>query len=227
MSKQNLWLPTFMTLLGIAILCGLGYWQLERAEWKRNLVAELDAEYSKDASQTILDLKQPDLEFSRGSLEGQYDFGKQIFIGPRTYTNLPGRHVFTPFILTDGTIVLVNRGWVPNEWKFADEQNRDALQTGKVTGLVRKPDRHPFAPENRPELDQWYYPDIEQFEQAKKVGAVQPYILMLEAQEIESGYPVAAATKPQLPNDHLQYAIFWFTMAGILAIIFVLRFLRK
>jgi cytochrome oxidase assembly protein ShyY1 len=52
-------------------------------------------------------------------------------------------------------------------------------------------------------------------------------VLFLEGPEVEGNYPVAAATKPELPNDHLQYAIFWFTMAGVLFIIYCVRFLKK
>lgn len=226
--NPSLLIPGLITLVGIAVLCGLGIWQLERLEWKKGVVERLDAEYAKDASAAILDLGRDGLELSRGSVEGSYDFEKQFFVGPRTYTNLPGRHVFTPFVLNDRSVVLVNRGWVPNEWKFTDEsaEARNAIQTGKVTGLVRLPDRHPFAPDNKPEFDQWYYPDLAQIEQAKKIGSLRPYIIMLESGGIESGYPVAAAIRPRLANDHLYYAVFWFTMAGILAIIFALRFLR-
>ena len=76
MSKQDLWLPTLMTLLGIAILCGLGAWQMHRLSWKEDLLRQMDAELSKDVSQILLDSEdfKSDDDLRRGSVRGTYDF---------------------------------------------------------------------------------------------------------------------------------------------------------
>lgn len=236
MSKQDLWLPTLMTLLGIAILCGLGAWQMHRLSWKEDLLRQMDAELSKDASQIILDSEdfRGDSDLRRGSVRGTYDFEKQILVGPRTYKNLPGRHVYTPLRLEDGTYILINRGWVPNDWTFGHEtpESRDAAQkaaqSGGIIGMLRRKwDGSPFTPDNKPEADKWYKPDTQAIAKAKNIPTLHDVLFMLEGGETEGDYPIAVSTKVTPPNNHLQYAIFWFTMAGTLAVIFVLRFLKK
>jgi surfeit locus 1 family protein len=235
MSKQDLWLPTLMTLLGIAILCALGAWQMHRLSWKEDLLRQMDAELSKDASQILLDSDdfRGEDDLKRGSVRGTYDFEKQILIGPRTFNNLPGRHVYTPLRLEDGTYILINRGWVPTDWTSAHEtpEARDAAQRNAQGGIIgmlrRKWDGSPFTPDNKPEADKWYKPDTQAVAKAKNIPTLHDALFMLEGTETEGDYPIAVSTKATPPNNHLQYAIFWFTMAGILAVIFVLRFLKK
>ena len=216
------------TLFGIAVLCGLGTWQLQRLEWKEKLLGALDTEYTKDAAHTELVIPgEPDnFLFRRGTLRGVYDFEKQVLVGPRVYGNIPGWHVITPLKLGDGSWILVNRGWVPQHWPAADETGKPRGRVG-VAGLLRLPDNNPFAPPNVPGKDQWYSINTLDIGAARKIWPVHDYVLYEENGDDTTNYPLAAATRPHLENNHLQYAIFWFTMAGILAIIYLLRFLRK
>ncbi len=225
-----------MTLLGIAVLCALGAWQLHRLQWKENMLKQLDVEFSKDASQIFLDSDdfKDAAEFRRGSLRGFYDFKKQILIGPRTYKNLPGRHVYTPLRLEDGTHILVNRGWVPIDWKPHDETPmtqeaaQEAARGGGIIGLLRRTwDGNPFTPENEPARDTWYTPDTTAIAAAKDIDSLHPVLFTLEGGETEGNYPIPVDTRLNMPNNHLQYAFFWFALAVSLGIIYVLRFLVK
>lgn len=236
MSKRDLLLPTLLTLLGIAILCMLGAWQLHRLTWKEDLLRQMDAELSKDASQILLDADDFNGadDFRRGSVRGTYEFEKQILVGPRTLNNLPGRHVYTPLRLEDGSYLLINRGWVPVDWKSEHEtpETREAAQksaqSGGLIGMLRMGwNDSPFAPDNKPEADKWYTPDTAAIAAAKNIPSLHGALFILEGSETEGEYPLAISANIPIPNNHLQYAIFWFTMAGILAVIFALRFLRK
>ena len=239
---KKLLLPTLLTFAGISILCSLGVWQLQRLEWKTSLIETLDAEYPKDATQNIItgqnlenyeaaDKKNAPLAV-RGTVTGTYDLTKQILVGTRFYDNLPGKHVLTPLQMDDGTWLLVNRGWVSQSWKPVDEANPPPNGTVSITGLLRRPtERNPFTPDNKPLKDEWYYPDLEEIADVKNIsGTIHEYILHQEKDENSAStadYPIAEAAKPVLDNNHLQYAIFWFSMAAILFVIYVLRFLRK
>lgn len=232
MAKQDILLPTLLTLAAMALLCGLGFWQLQRLEWKQNLMAQLDAEYEKDAAQVTLRPEdiEGDFDYRRGTLYGSYDFDKQILIGPRVYKNIPGRHVYTPLRLQDGSHILVNRGWVPNDWRFENETAaaRALASEGKVTGLLRKDsERNPFTPPNDPLKNAWYFPDVAEIARVKSIDNLRPGIFSLERQETEGDYPIPMTQRPDIPNNHLQYAIFWFAMAGIAFIIYLLRFWGK
>jgi surfeit locus 1 family protein len=246
--RKKLLLPTIFNLIGFIILCGLGIWQIQRLEWKTGIIEALNAEYAKDASKNSIspsDLDRFEGHFFddsrdkqtyippfavRGTVTGIYNPDKQILLGTRFYDNLPGKHVITPLQLEDGSWLLVNRGWVTQHWTSTDEI--DPPMPGKkvtITGLLRKPsERNPFTPGNVPQKDEWFYPDAGEIAAAKHIREpVHAYMMYEEKDDNLTDYPLAAATRPVLRNDHLQYAIFWFSMAGVLLIIYILRFLRK
>jgi len=160
--------------------------------------------------------------FIRGFAEGLYRHQDEIRIMPRTYKGEIGAHIITPFELLDNHILLVNRGWVPAG------QNSDYIKPEEpliLTGTAYKPEKpNRFVPENDPAQNQWYRLDPEEIAAAKNLEVVLPYVLYAE-----EGYrmPVSAATKWELPNNHRGYAIFWFTMALVLSVIYYLRFIRK
>lgn len=219
-------IATFLMLLGVAILCSLGTWQLNRLEWKEKLVAKLEAEYAKDASVEILgpdDIKG-NFDFKRGTLRGTYDYDKQVRVGPRVYEHIPGDHIITPFRLRDGSTILVNRGWVSDAWR----DDKQGQENATVTGLIRLPAaNNSLTPKNVPEKKQWYSIIPTEIGTHYGLENVSPYVLYIENTDPRAPYPIAAATKPDLPNNHFQYALFWFAMAGTLVTIYALRFLRK
>lgn len=225
--KPPFW-ATICTIMGIAMLCGLGTWQVQRLHWKEGLLRNLDSEYAKDAAGISLSAADfnDSFEFRRGTISGVYAFSKQIMIGPRFYESLPGHHVLTPLQLDDGSFVLVNRGWVPQSWDVHVDE--DTGETVSLTGLLRRPSPgNPFTGENNPDKDEWYRIDMDQIAAAKKLKKIRPYVFYPEnISGTVTDYPVPQPAKPELSNSHLQYAVFWFSMAGILLVMFVLRFLR-
>jgi len=216
-------LPALLTFIAICILCALGAWQIQRLEWKTNLLTHLDAEYARAAAKT--NLKPADLRgdflFKRGQVHGTYAFNEEILIGPRMYEDAMGFHVITPLRLRDGSYLLVDRGWVPQNWTDASKRPDAA----NVTGLLRRPDAaNSFTPVNHPDKNQWYNINPDEIAAAKHLDKISPYVLYAEGAARAGVYPIPQGAKPQLPNNHFFYAIFWFSMAGALLIIFILRF---
>lgn len=229
-AKLPFW-ATIMSLLGICILCALGLWQLQRMEWKNGLQQAIKAEYEKDAATLLITPEnlEKDFEFKRGTLRGTYNFNRQIMIGPRVYEGLPGQHLLAAFELEDGSFLLVNRGWVPQSWNPAQEEGNRQDQTTSITGLLRKPSAsNPFSPENRPDKNQWYRIDFSQIARVLEIEKIRPYVLYPETHnESWTEYPVIQPERPELNNNHLYYAIFWFMMAGTLMTIYLLRFVIR
>lgn len=221
---------TIFTLAGIAILCGLGMWQLERLEWKENILKRIDAEYAKDIGTAYLsptDLKS-NFDYKRGTVQGVYDYDAQILVGPRVYEKFHGHHLVTPLILDDGTALMVIRGWVPERWDPAPEADENRGQKIAVQGLLRKVlDENSFTPDNVPSENQWYHVAPAEIAKAKNLRLASDKVLYPEVIADNGEYPTPLPAKPKLPNDHFLYAMFWFSMAGILFVIYCLRFLRK
>lgn len=226
---------TICTVVGIAVLVALGMWQLQRLEWKNNLIARITAQQEAapvDGGALIAAAMAPgaDYTYAPARVYGLYDNGKAFLVGPRTHDGEAGYHLISALqILEDNQpayTLLVNRGWV------AERPASMPAGFTTVSGLLRPveaPNR--FVPPNNPARDEWYSVDIPQLIAAKDMQNVLPYVLYAEGEEpADPAMQVAGAYHtpggPQLANNHRQYAYFWFAMAAVMAAVYALRFLR-
>ena len=221
-------LATLMMLCGVAILCTLGMWQLDRLTWKEGLLANIEAQSVKTSRIfTTADLT-PENEFQTGTINGTFLNDKTIKIVPRTYDGKSGAHIITPFkIGTDieERIVLVNRGWISAE---AGELSLETPRT--ITAMIRKPPRpNMFTPHNDTTSDEWYrvsYDDIKTAHRFDNIALTMLYETCTDTPRAATT-PNPCALTLNINNNHLQYAFFWFAMGLILIVIYILRFWRK
>lgn len=229
---------TIITLVAVFILCTLGGWQLDRHVWKQGLLSKIDAQYAVDASTVALDASafEDFKDIKRGFIIGRYNHAKTLMVQPRTHDGVNGFHVLTPFDVVfeggDDVTVLVNRGWIPVEHvrdtNFKIEKPFDSVQ---LIGMLRRPPRgNAFTPENDPGRGVWYDVDLVQISQVMNIDILSHVMFYVEteARDTEASiYPVSAATKIYLSNNHFSYAVFWFFMALSLVAIYILRFFRS
>ncbi len=217
---------TILTVFGVFVLCSLGYWQLHRLQWKAEILADMDAQYEIDAPNTpvSLDFPSDNVSFRRGYLTGIFDYDKSIMLQPRVHDGEVGYHVITPFTV-GGEIyssILVNLGWVPFDWERPSSTEGEEV---KIIGMLRKLHNvSSFVPENAPDEDMWYKVDVEQISRIKGIEGVSPNIFYVEDNAGGDKYPIAAATRVKINNNHAQYALFWFSMAVAMIAIYILRF---
>lgn len=220
---------TILTLAGVAVLCGLGTWQVKRLAWKEGLLARLDALYAAapqdsdgPALRSLAPL--PGTPFvARVTVDGTYEPAQSVAVGPRVRDGQTGYHLITPLRLADGSFVLVNRGWV------ADRPAADGAGQAHVTGLLRIPETpNRFVPPNDPAQDTWFSIAPDQIAQAHHLaGQMLPYILYAESAVPADPAAQPAGGRPELPNNHRSYAVFWYSMALALIAVYGLRFCRR
>jgi surfeit locus 1 family protein len=222
--------PTLITIPALITLIGLGVWQLQRMEWKGDLIDRLQTR--SDAAAEALPpgtLELDEWEFRRVALTGTFVHEDELHLLNRSLKGNPGLHVITPFRRSDvpgNPIVLVNRGWVPFDLKERDTRAR-GLTDGEVriegiirfqrpiTGLQRV-----FLPENEPDRNVWYSVDTDQM--ADQIGSELPNFYILDGNEDVPGlYPVGKQWRLDIRNDHLQYALTWFGLALGLLVIYI------
>lgn len=219
--------PTLFTLPSLIILIWLGIWQLERLHWKEGLIAQRDAAVAAvpiAPPQTLAQARG--LEFHRVVAEGTFENDKELFLAASSDTGQSGYEVVTPLVMPDGRTLLVNRGFIPLELK--DRARRAAGELSgarKVAGLLRLPPAAKpsfFLPDNRPDLNLWFWIDLAAM--AHQDGIVDPMPFYIDADKTlnPGGWPKGGVTRLELPNNHLQYAITWFSLAVALAVIYVL-----
>lgn len=106
--------PFLLLFLPACVCVGLGFWQLDRAQQKRELARELSeraAAAPLELGDTLVDAEA--LRYRRLMVRGEFERDGQIFIENRHHAGKVGFHVVTPLrIAGSERRVLVNRGWV-------------------------------------------------------------------------------------------------------------------
>jgi surfeit locus 1 family protein len=221
--------PTAATLVGLAILVGLGVWQLHRLEWKEGLIAQIEARSKGEPisleEAMALAKEGGDPSYTRVRVEGRFEHDKELHLYAPSLDGEPGWHVITPLDTVDGDLVLVDRGFVPD--KLKDPASRAEGQVEgivEVTGLVRLPESQGvFIPDNEPDANRWFWRDLPGMMYALYPTATMPdgpFYLEAEKSDVPGGYPQGGQTRLEIPNNHLQYAITWFLLAACLLVVY-------
>lgn len=196
----------------------LGIWQLYRLQWKLDLIERVESRIH--ATPVLLpavsDWSQVNAErdeYKRVRLEGHFIAGRDTRVQALTELGA-GFWVLSPFQLSDGGIVLVNRGFVPSSFKSA----LSFPSTTIVTGLLRM--REPvggFLRNNVPADDRWYSRDVAAIANARELANVAPFFVDAEQSDNTQEWPRAGLTVTRFSNNHLGYAITWFALALLVA----------
>jgi len=221
----RLW-PTLIALVMMAVMIGLGYWQIQRLHWKENLIAEMQERMQEPSID--LDLSSiaaedmPNMEYRPARATGLLQNTHELFLTSISKKGEGGYHVLTPMQLDDGRMLLIDRGWVPYTGK--DPATRDKSQFAKpvtISGILRLAHKsHWPQPDNKPEKGEWYRYDIEAMAQAAGAAALLPYVLEADDTPNPDRWPIGGQTRIDLPNDHFGYALTWFGLAFVLLVIY-------
>lgn len=233
MTKYRLLLwPTVFSLPMLLICLALGAWQVERLFWKQDLIAQRQAAVAAAPAAMPKSLAEArDMDFRHVSDEGVFLNDKEIFLGATSEGGGQGYQVLTPLVEPGGRAIFVNRGYIPAELK--DPPKRAAGQitgTVRVQGLLRLPPAGKpnwFLPDNRPDLNYWFWVDLPAISAADQLDRVAPFYIDADATPNLGGWPKGGVTRLMLPNNHLQYAITWFSLAVALIVIYVLYHRRN
>jgi surfeit locus 1 family protein len=216
----------------ILLLLGLGSWQIERLFWKRELIAQRQEAVAAPAVAAPRNLAEArDLEFHHVTDQGVFMHDKEIFLGATSEAGRNGYQVLTPLREAGGRVIFVNRGFIPAELKDrAKRFDGQVAGTVPVTGLLRLPPAGKpawFLPDNRADLNYWFWVDLPAMAAADGVDRVASFYIDADVTPNPGGWPKGAVTRLTLPNDHLQYAITWFSLAVALIVIYVLYHRRN
>ena len=214
--RPLLW-PTFFALPALIILLGLGTWQVQRLEWKNQLIHDFETRATADPIELPVVAIAPEMEFRHLSLTGEFDHDRELFLTGRTYEGNAGFHIVTPFQLTDGRIILINRGWVSESYR--DPAKRAfTLVEGETTvaAILRFPAKKGyFVPENEPDNGFWFTLVPAQMVKHLALGddaETDIYAAALRTSD-KISLPIGAKTETNLRNSHLGYAITWYGIA--------------
>lgn len=214
-----------------AAFASLGVWQLERRSWKLALIARVDARVHAPPVSAPGPDEWPAISARRDGylhvrLTGTYLNDRETLVYAVTDLG-PGDWVMTPLKRTDGTFVLVNRGFVTTDRR--DPATRAKVEgPTTVTGLLRMSEpKGAWLRANRPSENRWYSRDVKAIAKARGLdpARVAPYFVDADAGLHAGRWPVGGLTRVHFRNAHLQYALTWFAMA-LLVIVGTVVFIR-
>ena len=221
---------TIAVAVVFAILCGLGFWQLERLNWKLALIAQVESNMA--AAPLSLDeaLKLPpeQAQYHRVTLRGTFDHAHEAYAFATT-GGAAVYHVLTPFRTHDGRVLMVDRGAVPKD--KLDPQSRAAANVDgpvQVTGVWRTPDpASGFSPP--PDMGKriWYVRDVTAMADAAGLKLAAPVVIEADATANPGGWPKGGATVVSFRNQHLGYAVTWFALAAGLLCVWLASHISK
>lgn len=205
------------------LFAGLGLWQLERRAEKLALIEAVtdrlrQAPVAAPGPATWSRIRADSDAYRRLSVRGEFRHDRETLVQASTERG-PGYWVLTPLATEGGWTVLVNRGFVTPE-----ERERGARRGGEpqgqvdMSGLLRISEPGgAFLHANDPASDRWYSRDVEAIGRARRLGAIAPYYIDADASADRPGQPVGGLTNVTFANNHLEYALTWFALAGLAA----------
>ena len=225
------WRITLFTLILLPMMISLGFWQLQRADEKAALAQafELKQQRPPASLESITEKTTGALAYLPVSLTGQYRQEQYLLLDNRMHQGRFGNEVLAVFELDSGDLALVNRGWVA-----ADSSRRDlpdvpgiglARDSVTITGHVYVSPGEPYLLADEAIQPGW--PKLIQAVEMGKIGPLFDRALFPYPVRINPGQAGALVVDWQVinvsPAKHHGYAVQWFSMAGALALIYLLR----
>ena len=220
-----------------ALFVALGVWQVKRLAWKEALIARVDAglhapPVAVEALPRAMSASQAKtMEYRRVSMHGVWVAADTTLVAGASDLGT-GYWAVTPLRLADGRVVYVNRGFVPMGTSKASVIAITAAAPADVVGLLRVTEPGgSLMRANNPQADLWTSRDIAALAGKHHLAAETGWFVDAQSVGPQEGaaalakQPVAGLTVVSFPNNHLGYAITWFTLALLClgAIVLALR----
>ena len=216
---------TLSTLIATAILIGLGFWQIHRLHWKEQILAQIAA--AERAPPTELRARDTPKLFTKVVVHGILRAGPTALYGAEVRDDRMGAELVEVLDRVGGQPLLVVLGWVPTE------HGRPQPVTGPmdVTGYIRLP-TPPGLLSAADDVEGLHFYTLNPSVIGRALGApdAAPFMLVALknplAKPLPATAPQPAEALPQPVNNHFQYALTWFGLAGALIAVFVAWALR-
>ncbi len=212
--------PLLLGIAGCGVLIWLGLWQIERLAWKNDILANINGRLAAEPRALATDVTEAADEYTRVALSGA-PTGEELHVLVSGTAAGTGYRVISRFETDDGTAILLDQGLLPLEAKEADP----LLAPMQVTGTLLWPDDQTDSTPD-PDLDGniWFARNV-----ATMAAELDTLPLMVVATATTpadprlTALPVATA---DIKNDHFEYAITWFLLAAVWAVMSLFLILR-
>ena len=188
----------------IALPFCLGVWQIFRLDFKNELIERINQNMNREPFWVMENVTKKE-EFVPVKFSCEYIRGKDLFLyNSSIYKGKTGFNLISPCKLEDGRTILVDRGFVMEQKSFSSEDDF-------VVGVIIFPRKASFfAPENDLKQNIWFNINISEVEKFFDIKLENFYVKMTKT---STDFPIREKFQPNIPNNHLGYAITWFSLA--------------
>lgn len=221
---RRLVFPVLLGLSGTLVLASLGMWQLQRQDWKENILAEMDARIHSAPVSLPGTPTEDDDHFLSVRVVGQYLDGDIPVLASNRDVGAMFR-IIAPFQTDSGRTILVDRGFVLDELLDRPRPAGEATLTGN---LHWPDDKNNSTPEPDLTAGIWFARDIPAM--AKTLGTEETLLVVRETSETDNGITPFPVDTAAIPNNHFSYAVQWFGFALVwagMSLFLIWRQLRK
>ncbi len=229
---RPLWIGFHLLVLGaVVLMVNLGFWQLRRLDERQQFNDKVEERIAEPAVPVEELLGDPGLdpdaaEWRTVSATGTY-LPDQVLVFNRSQNGVAGDNVLTPLVLGDGTVLLVNRGFV----RLAVDTPAPPAGEVNVLGLVRPSEerrRGQLTDSNEGAITEVRRVDIDRIA-PQLPGEVAPFYVDLResAPPIGDGDPLPVPLPELDSGPHLSYAIQWFIFSLAVVVGWVLAVRRS
>lgn len=223
------WLMLVLATFFISTFVGLGLWQIQRADEKTKMIVAQEALAKQDPLIWEPGQKLPE-QYQKIRLQGIY-LPELFLLDNQHYQHQFGYDVISPLLLDDGSVVMVDRGWVSGDiTRRIFPKVQIPHGSFKMLGTVYFPSKKQWVLGPRFEKKENKLTILELIDEEilKQIlqKKVYPFIIRLDSSE-PFGFVREWEIVSMPPQRHFAYAIQWFAMALVILIIFVALNLKK
>ncbi|MBU92152.1 MAG: hypothetical protein CML88_01295 [Rhodobiaceae bacterium] len=225
---------SLIVILGFSILIGLGTWQIDRLGQKQDLLKKIER-----VSQDITDLKDIKIDednlddwlYRKVKIHGDFIMQENIFVfthlsDPRGKFGGAGYWVLDPFRSNEGDIVIINRGFIPQNIFDQFSISGNEYRENTVTGYIRKFEKENlFTPDKNTKDRILYLFEKNDIKKMFRIERIEPYFI--DQVDEYRLLPQSNETQLKFPNNHLSYAITWYGLATALLFIYFYSIFRR
>lgn len=205
--------PIFLGCGGVAILLWLGFWQLDRLEWKEGILAEIDGRMQAEPVPLppTPTLTEDADEYMRVVIAGR-PTGAELHVLASGTAAGTGYRVIAAFETMEGRTIMVDRGLLP----VADKALPPTLDQTTITGTLLWPDDMTSGTAGPDIVENiWFARDVEPM--ARRLETDPIMVIEAEATVPDPRLTQLPVSTAGIKNDHLEYAITWFLLALVWA----------
>lgn len=223
--KITFW-PVLVTLTAFILLCKLGFWQLQRADEKREWLLSFGSEQTATQDDLFNAIDPASGKLLNGQnvvITGQVQSQFMMLLDNRVHQGQTGYKVLAPVFSTKfKQSILVDFGWLKAPTNRSELPTFSLPEEVELHGVIKSTQLQQFVLENTPLIDEWpqRIQSINMVFEHNWQPKMVPLIVYANNKQVEG---LVQTYKPvvMMPEKHEAYAVQWFLLAFASLVIFV------